>query len=153
MAVDALIFDDAPYFVGFLQAILEDLGLTVKFFNDGNGALDHIRREGPRVVFLDVMMPGADGLSICKEIKADPRLSGMKVVIVSGKSFMDDKARATWASADLYVEKPFNVDEFSENVKRLLTGVGGRGGAAPAPPPQPPPPRPRPAPPQKKKNP
>jgi CheY-like chemotaxis protein/ribonuclease BN (tRNA processing enzyme) len=122
MAVDALIFDDAPYFAGFLQAILEDLGLSSKLFPDGMGALEHIRREQPNIVFLDVMMPGADGLSLCKEIKADPSLARMKVVIVTGKVFMDDKARASWAKADLYVHKPFNVDEFTAQIQELLKG-------------------------------
>ncbi|MFI5348227.1 MAG: response regulator [Elusimicrobiota bacterium] len=125
-APDALIFDDAPYFAGFLQAILEDLGLSVKLFPDGRGAMEHIRRESPNIVFLDVMMPGMDGLSLCKEIKADPALARIKVVIVTGKIFMDDKARATWAKADLFVQKPFSVDEFSGDIQKLLVGFKKR---------------------------
>jgi CheY-like chemotaxis protein len=125
-AADALIFDVAPYFAGFLEAILQDLGLSVKCFPDGRGALDHIRRESPNIVFLDVMMPGMDGLSLCKEIKADAALARMKVVIVTGKVFMDDKARAGWAKADLFVQKPFNVDEFSGEIQKLLAGFKKR---------------------------
>ena len=131
-SVDALIFDDAPYFAGFLQAIVEDLGLKVKLFPDGRGAMEHIRREAPNIVFLDVMMPGMDGLSLCKAIKADPSLARMKVVIVTGKVFMDDQARAAWAKADLFVQKPFNVDEFSGQIQKLLAGFKGRGAEAPA---------------------
>ena len=122
MAVDALIFDDDPYFVGYLASILEDLGLSVKFFHDSYGALDHIRRESPELVFLDVMMPGEDGLSVCKSIKADHSFSRIKVTIMSGKGFTEDQARADWAKADLYVVKPFDPHVFSEQVQQLARG-------------------------------
>ncbi|MBI4386326.1 MAG: response regulator, partial [Elusimicrobia bacterium] len=120
--MDALIFDDDPFYGNLLLEIFDRQGLKAKYFPDGENALEEIRRERPGVILVDLMMPGLDGISICKQVKGDPPLAATKVVVVSGKSFPDDKARATWAQADLFVEKPFNISDMTAQISKLLRG-------------------------------
>jgi CheY-like chemotaxis protein len=126
-----LIFDDDALFAGLLSEILRDQGMTVKYFPDGIGALENVRREKPGIILTDVMMPGLDGISLCSQIKVDPQFSWIKVVVISGKHFPQDKARAAKAQADLFVEKPFNVADFSSHIHSLMPTPGGAGSDAP----------------------
>ena len=125
MAVDALIFDDDTYFAALLQEVLKAQGLRVKYFSDGNGAIEHIRRERPGIVLTDVMMPGMDGITLCQKVKMDPEISATKVVIVTGKDFPEDKARAEWAAADLFVRKPLDVASFTAQLNKLIQKANG----------------------------
>jgi DNA-binding response OmpR family regulator len=133
MAVDALIFDDDSYFAGLMKEILTAQGLSVKYYPDGEGALEHIRAEMPGLVLTDVMMPGLDGISLCNQVKSDPKVAAWtKVIVVSGKPYPEDKARAAWAKADLYLQKPFDVQEFSQHIKDLMRGRERPGQDKPA---------------------
>ena len=118
---DVLIFDDDPIVSNLMQEVLHDLGLQVKCFPDGKNALAAIRAERPRLVLVDLMMPGMDGVSICLMVKKDPEVSGTKMAVVSGKGFKEDKDKALKVGgADLFVEKPFDVDEFARMMMELL---------------------------------
>jgi CheY-like chemotaxis protein len=75
---------------------------------DGDQALEAARRERPRVVLLDVLMPGPDGYEVCRRIKADPGLRDTAVVVVTSRVDDDARRRVQEAGADAYVPKPFS---------------------------------------------
>jgi CheY-like chemotaxis protein/ribonuclease BN (tRNA processing enzyme) len=125
MAADAILFDDDTLFAGLVREVLGDLGLRVLYYPTGKGALEHVRRERPRLVLSDIMMPGLDGITLCAAIKRDPELGERtKVVVVSGKGYAEDRARAETARADLFFQKPLDMKAFAGEIRRLLVSGG-----------------------------
>ncbi len=83
---------------------------TIAFILDAEGVegLDVVRRVRPRVVLLDVMMPRLDGYEVCRAIRADERLKGIYVIVLTAKGQRSDQERALDVGADLYLSKPFD---------------------------------------------
>jgi len=124
MGPDILIFDDDACFAGLLQEVIRGQGLRSKYFPNGEDAVAHIERERPRMVIVDLMMPGMDGLSICRALKNGPEgLRETKVAVVTGKAFREDQARADGAGADLFFQKPLDIPRFSKEVHRLVPAL------------------------------
>ena len=86
-----------------LVAFLAPLKCKVEFFDDGYAALDAIRLHPPRLVVTDVLVPRLDGLALCRLVKRDEKLRGVKVVILSAVSAEE---RARQSHADAFLEKP-----------------------------------------------
>src|SRR5687768_13534149 len=129
MAVKVLVVDDDDIAGGLSKELLLEAGFEADLLTDSTKALDQIRQVRYPLVVLDILMPGIDGLTLCHRIKSDPELGAVtKVVMVSGKSFDADKQRARQYGADLFIEKPYNVEMFAQQIGE----VAGRG-AAPEP--------------------
>jgi len=87
---------------------------------DGDEALALARANPPDVVLLDWMMPGPDGLEVCRALRADPLTAGAYIVIVTARALTADRERALAAGADRYVPKPFSPAELLETVRSRL---------------------------------
>lgn len=98
---------------------LAPLQCVVRFFDDGYSALDAVRREPPRLVVTDVLVPKLDGLTLCRLIKGDAALRGVKVVILS---VISAEERARQSGADAFLAKPIERDRITA-VVRTLTGL------------------------------
>jgi two-component system phosphate regulon response regulator PhoB len=85
---------------------------------DGTQALEMARREQPSLVLLDVQMPGIDGIEVCRQIKADPNLRQMVVVMLTAQAQADIRQRAIAAGADMFLTKPFSPLQVLEIVER-----------------------------------
>ena len=108
--MDALVFDDDLALSEIISEVLSDAGFEVKAFSSGVGALDAVRSLRPRLVVLDIMMPGMDGLSILKALRADPETRRVKVVIATAKRSVDDEQAAISLGADALLRKPFSME-------------------------------------------
>jgi CheY-like chemotaxis protein len=86
---------------------------------DGVAALAEIREHHPRLVLLDIMMPVMDGWSVLEEVQRMPATERPRVVVVSARASLRDRAKATELGADAFVAKPFSVDELVETLHRL----------------------------------
>jgi CheY-like chemotaxis protein len=128
--VSVLIFDDDPTCAELISQVLREQGIETEKFFDGGQALELIRRRKPEAVVLDIMMPGMDGLSICRAIKSDPATAGIRVVIASGKGFSADQEQAKKCGADAFIPKPFRIGAIKEFFAVQSVGSGG-GGAVP----------------------
>jgi len=115
-----IIVDDDDIAGDLSRALLKDAGFDVELLTESRLALNRIRQARPNIVVLDILMPGIDGLSLCRQIKNDPSLHGMKVAIVSAKSFSADRTRAKESGADLFISKPYDVETFSAQIGSLL---------------------------------
>jgi CheY-like chemotaxis protein len=93
---------------------------SVRFFDDGATALEVVRRSPPSVVVTDLFAPKLDGLALCRLIKGEDALRGVKVVILSS---IAARERAQQAGADAFLDKPIERDGITSLV-RMLTGVG-----------------------------
>jgi len=118
--MDVMIFDDDPYAGDLIATIAEDGGLSVEKNLDGIEALEKIRRGRPRLVVADIMMPGIDGISLCRAVRSDPALASIPVVICSGKQFDEDRRLALAAGAAAYFTKPLDLAKLRETIARLL---------------------------------
>ena len=118
-----LLVDDEPSIRETVSFILEMEGYRVATAENGDEALEQIRRLQPAVVLLDAMMPRRDGFDVCRTVKSDPNLSATKIVMLTALGQKTDQERAMAAGADFYVTKPFDEEELLALLGRL-TGEG-----------------------------
>jgi len=130
---DIIIVDDDPMVGELSRDLLTDAGYTVTLVQDSLEAIPTIKAQMPRMIVTDIMMPGITGMDICKSVKSDPALKHMKIIVVSGKSYDVEKQRAFQLGADFFLQKPYNVETFSNTVKSILDGAAPAPSAADAP--------------------
>jgi diguanylate cyclase (GGDEF)-like protein len=104
-----LVVDDIPDNVKLLAYELVDHGYHVLTASNGSQALTMAQSERPDVILLDIMMPGLDGIEVCRRLKADPQLRPIPVIMVSARELDDDVVLGLDAGAHDYVTKPFNL--------------------------------------------
>ncbi|MDD5629760.1 MAG: response regulator [Elusimicrobia bacterium] len=122
MATRIMVVDDDPLVGELSSALLRDAGYEVELVDDSIRALELIKAKPPAVAVLDILMPGLDGMTLCHRIKSDPGTKEVRVVIVSGKAFHADRKRALDYGAELFIEKPYDVDTFAKQVAALIAG-------------------------------
>ena len=120
MTARVLIADDEPNIVLSLQFMLKREGYEVLVARDGTAALEPLRREMPRLVLLDGMMPGLSGFEVCEAVRADPALEGVRILMLTAKGRETDIARGTGAGVDDYVTKPFSTRELMARIRGML---------------------------------
>ena len=103
-----------------VQIVLEGLDLEVTAVGTGSDALEACRELGPRLLLLDITMPGMNGLEVCRAIRADEKLHDLPVIIMTARAQASDVAAGIEAGADTYIIKPFGPIELREHVEALL---------------------------------
>jgi two-component system, OmpR family, response regulator MtrA len=109
-----LLVEDEPDIAEVLQYNLEKEGFQVELAGRGDTGLDAVRRESPDLVLLDLMLPGKDGIDVCKEIRAE---SGVPIVMLTAKSDTVDVVVGLESGADDYVVKPFKPKELVARIR------------------------------------
>jgi two-component system response regulator MtrA len=112
-----LVVDDDPALAEMLGIVLRGEGFEPSFVADGSQALEAFRRERPELVLLDVMLPGVDGVEVCRRIRAE---SGVPIVMLTARSDTVDVVRGLESGADDYVVKPFKPKELVARVRARL---------------------------------
>ncbi len=120
MTVKVLIADDEPNIVVSLEFMMKREGYEVHVARNGPEALEAIRRERPRLVLLDAMMPGMSGFDVCQTVRADAALRGTLIVMLTAKGRETDVARGVGVGADAYVTKPFSTRELAGVIRDML---------------------------------
>ena len=123
MAASVLIADDEAHIRLLIEQALEDLeepGIEILMAEQGLQALEMIREERPRLVFLDIMMPRMNGFEVCRAVRDDPDLQDVYLVLLTAKGQSADKALGHQSGADLYLTKPFDPDELLEIAEMVL---------------------------------
>lgn len=128
MASKILIADDEQNIVISLEFLMKREGFDVSIAQDGEEAINKIRAEMPDLVLLDVMMPKRNGFEVCQEVKADPALQSIRVLMLTAKGRDTDVAKGLGVGADSYMTKPFATQELVRTVRELL--ARGRAPAA-----------------------
>jgi CheY-like chemotaxis protein len=114
-----LLVDDEPVIRELVKAMLEGDGVEVRSAGNGPRALQDARVFRPDLVLLDIVMPGMDGLSVLRLMRADPALAGVAVHMLTARAGAPDHAAAESAGADGYIEKPFRGQALQELVRSL----------------------------------
>jgi CheY-like chemotaxis protein len=115
-----LIADDEPSILDFFARVVSSAGHSVLRAARGDEALELLRKHHPALAFIDVLMPGLDGLALCQAVRADAVLAGTPLVLVSamGQERLAEAARAHGASAAL--TKPMRLEAVRELLTRFL---------------------------------
>jgi two-component system, OmpR family, alkaline phosphatase synthesis response regulator PhoP len=115
-----LIVEDETDLVKLLKYNLEKEGFKVNYATDGTVALAEARRDPPDLVILDLMLPGLDGLEVCRQLRRNERFVRTPVLILSARSEEADRIVGLELGADDYVTKPFSTREIIARVRALL---------------------------------
>lgn len=117
-----VVVDDDRDMRDFLAEVLRP-GYEVSTAEDGAAGLALVRKEKPDLVILDLLMPRMHGFEVCKRIREDDSLSGVKVLISSSKSYLHDQNTAVnGVGADKYLVKPYETAELMKTVGDLIGG-------------------------------
>ena len=120
MAKKILIADDEQNIVISLEFLMKREGFDVLIASDGEEAVRRIRSDPPDLVLLDVMMPKKSGFEVCQEIKADPALAAVRILMLTAKGRDTEVAKGLAQGADAYMTKPFSTKELVEKVRSML---------------------------------
>jgi len=116
-----LIGEDEPDNRIILQTVVETLlGVRAEVAGDGLAVLASVERERPRVILLDLMMPGLDGFEVTRHLKANPATANIPIVAVSAMARPDDRETALAAGCDEFVRKPFELDDLEAVIRTYL---------------------------------
>lgn len=115
-----LVVDDHPLNRELLADLLEPAGYTVLQAEDGTGLLERVQRERPDLILLDLKLPGLDGFTLARQLKAHSGTRGVPVVAITADLLPDKQAWALEAGCDGYLRKPLDPQELFEVVTRML---------------------------------
>jgi DNA-binding response OmpR family regulator len=115
-----LIVEDDPDIAGLMAHYLERAGHQPVVLGGGGGVLPRVRADRPDLIVLDVMLPGLDGLAICRALRADPATAAIPIIRVTARADENDRIAGLELGADDYVTKPFSPKELVARVAALL---------------------------------
>ena len=117
MAPRILVIEDEERIRQFLKRGLTYEGYVVDGADDGKSGLERARDNPPDLVLLDIMLPGIDGLEVCRRLRA---ASAVPILMLTAKESIEDRVAGLDAGADDYLVKPFSFDELLARVRALL---------------------------------
>jgi DNA-binding response OmpR family regulator len=115
-----LVVDDEPNIVRSLAYILKKEGYDVSTAKDGEQTMDMVRDSKPHLMILDVMMTRKSGYDVCEEVKSDPDLRDIHVMMLTAKGQVGDREIGLSKGADEYLTKPFSPRLILNKVEELL---------------------------------
>lgn len=118
-----LVVEDEQDIVKMLEYNLKKEGFRTLSVHDGEDALDSASREHPDLIVLDLMLPGIDGLEVCKTLKSESKTAPIPIIMLTAKSQESDKVVGLELGADDYVTKPFSPRELIARIKAVLRRV------------------------------
>lgn len=113
-----LLVDDEPHILQFLELGLQNEGFEVRTAPDGECAIMEANRFEPHIIVLDVMMPGIDGLAVCRRLKEEGR--DVAIIMLTAKDEIDDRVKGLMIGADDYMAKPFSFEELLARIQARL---------------------------------
>lgn len=115
------VVDDDKTICALVEKLLEARGHKVTATTDSTTALEQIERLMPDCVIGDLMMPKVDGYELLRRVKAEPKLAGVRFVVLSAKAYPFDQHRAFDFGADGFIGKPINPETFYDRLERVMS--------------------------------
>jgi two-component system, OmpR family, alkaline phosphatase synthesis response regulator PhoP len=112
--------EDEMHIQQLIKYNLEDLGYKVMVFECGEELLDELPKRLPDLFLLDIMLPGIDGLEVCRQIKLNPSSKQIPIIMLTAKSEEFDRVLGLELGADDYITKPFSIRELAARIKAML---------------------------------
>jgi CheY-like chemotaxis protein len=118
--VPILIVDDNPSNIKLLSFLLESKGYEVRTAANADEALASIAARRPRLILMDIQLPGVDGLTLTRQLKSDPKTKDISIIAATAYAMKGDEARALAAGCDGYVTKPIDTRQLPVDIARFL---------------------------------
>ena len=115
-----LVVDDEPFICRSLTFVLRKENYRVLEARNGEEALAIIRGQKPDLVFLDVMMPKVNGFQVTEQVRADPTLANVKIILLTAKGQESDREVGKQAGANDYMTKPFSPTKILDRAREIL---------------------------------
>jgi two-component system, OmpR family, alkaline phosphatase synthesis response regulator PhoP len=115
-----LVIDDEKDLIELVSYNLGKEGFQVRSAADGESGLSIARQEHPDIVLIDLMLPGIDGLEVCRSLRSDSRTANIPVIILTAKAGEPDRVVGLELGADDYITKPFSPRELIARIKAVL---------------------------------
>ncbi len=115
-----LVAEDDPDIGSLLEHYLRKAGFMATIVTSGRDVMPQIKREAPDLVVLDLMLPGLDGLQVCRAIRADANTATIPIIMLTAKAEESDRIVGLELGADDYITKPFSPNEVVARVRALL---------------------------------
>lgn len=115
-----LVVDDEPNNFDVIETFLCDQDYELFYASNGESALSSIETINPSIILLDVMMPGIDGIEVCRRLKSVPKWQNVPIIMVTALNSKEDLARCLNAGADDFVTKPVNSAELRARVRSMM---------------------------------
>jgi two-component system cell cycle response regulator DivK len=126
-----LIVDDNPVNLKLARVLLTTEGYDVRTAKAAEEALEVLREFQPRLILMDVQLPGMDGLALTRRLKADSRTREVVIVALTAYAMKGDQERVLAAGCDAYIGKPIDTRRLAAQVAALLTRPAKDGTPAP----------------------
>ncbi|UCH90926.1 MAG: response regulator [Nitrospirota bacterium] len=120
MTATVLVVDDEKDLVELVRYHLEKDGMKCLEARDGETALQLARERHPDLIVLDLMLPGVDGLEVCRKVRKDPKTASVAIIMLTAKAEEVDRIVGLEMGADDYMVKPFSPRELVARVKAVL---------------------------------
>jgi DNA-binding response OmpR family regulator len=120
MTQSILVADDEPSILLSLQFLLQKAGYEVRLARTGEEVIQSVERSTPDLLLLDAMMPERDGYDVCQTIRADPRWTGLPIIMLTAKSRDVERQKGMALGATDYVTKPFSTRDLVATVRKHL---------------------------------
>jgi phosphate regulon transcriptional regulator PhoB len=120
MATKILIVEDENDIAELIRYNVERAGYQAQVLRDGHQALQLLRREVPDLLVLDLMLPGMDGLELCRRLRAEPATRALPIIMVTAKGEETDRVVGLEMGADDYLVKPFSPRELVARLRAVL---------------------------------
>jgi CheY-like chemotaxis protein len=120
MSSKILVADDNTASRELIREVLEMSGYDVVEAADGAEAVSRVRENTPDLLLVDIQMPRLDGYGVLRELRADPLLSGLRIVALTAFAMQGDRDRAMDAGFDGYITKPVDLAALRREIKRFL---------------------------------
>jgi len=121
-----LLIEDEQTLVNNMADKLRAEGYNVSIAMDGETGWDKVRAEKPDLIILDIMLPGLDGLSLCRMVRNEASISRIPIIMLTARGTEVDKIVGLESGADDYVVKPFGLGEFLARVRAVLRRIDPR---------------------------
>lgn len=114
--MNILLVDDDTGLIQLLQLVFESRGFDITVAFNGAQALEILEKEQPEVIVLDLMMPDVSGLEVCKQVRANPRISHIPIIILTARAGEETRHEALDAGATKYLVKPVRPSDLVKHI-------------------------------------
>jgi pilus assembly protein CpaE len=115
-----LIIDDDPATTRLLEVLLRREGYNIQSENLSEKAIQTSKSFSPNLIILDLMMPGVDGMAVCRDMKDDPELENIPIIMFTAVNQPEVKDEAKNAGINEYITKPIHPNELKDRIRRWL---------------------------------
>ncbi|HLG73477.1 MAG TPA: response regulator [Chloroflexota bacterium] len=129
MSQRVLVVEDNDMNFTLVQFVLQRLGLDVQRAKSGPEALDLVEAGAPDLIYMDIHLPGMDGLEVTRHLRAKEMTRKIPIVALTALAMAGDQERALQAGCDGYLTKPVSANDLRESVSRYLEGAAGKADA------------------------